>query len=119
MEGVGLVGRAAVRVHHAFDRFRKPALETVMSEAPAATIETLVREAMAEPPPVVVPPPRPAPQPATMITTSLTPPAPVVQAELRIVSIGGGWVVYKGYVPCEVGSEPAMIGAKVAALLRG
>lgn len=101
LEEIGVAGRAAVRIHHAFDRLRRarpitePELEPV-SVAPSLTPS----------PPVLSPP-------------ALLPPAPKPKAEeLRVVAIDGGWIVYAGAVPAAVATDPAAVGAQVAALLR-
>lgn len=63
----------------------------------------------------------PAPEPPAMSAT--VPPAPAPEplplpAELRVVPISGGWIVYRGAIPAAVASDPASLGAHVAELVK-
>jgi hypothetical protein len=55
----------------------------------------------------------PTPEPAPPKPT-----APTTPDELRVVSIPGGWIVYRGAHPVAVASDPASLGARVTDLVR-
>lgn len=109
LDRIGLAGRAAVRIHHAFDRLRRVTEEhAAMSDRPATPAPPPVQAAPFPAPPIAAPlPPQPRPAPS--------PPPP--DEDIRVVRIGGGWVIYRGRVPVDVGADRQSIGAKVTALL--
>ena len=68
--------------------------------------------ATAAPPPL---PPAPVSSPPQPSAPANLPPPP---AELKVVAIPGGWIIYAGDRPAAVASDPAGLGATVAGLVR-